>query len=325
MMRLISSQLPLWARPGNPVLRYELGKAQPLERRARVLRALGIVLVGILLLLVGYFAGSREVQPETLDTLPHTQAALAVLFVPALVLQAILHVAAILLTATAVEDEKRRQTWDNLRATESGAAMAFRARWAAVFYRTRGLLGVVLALRVLFIFGMLFDLTAFRGAYLDRLINGITPEVSVIAAVPLLAVFMAATLLLPLTGLGLDAAVGLFCSTLSRQRLYSSVIQILVIMFRLLGVLLLVLGLRQYLLGELPAAAETGAWALMIANAALGDWGFRLMQLGVLSQVWALVPFAIFLGVFLLGAALLQAFLADVVLSLAIRRAERHE
>lgn len=326
MMRLLSAQLPFWARPGNPVLRYELGKAQRSSARTRYLRALTIVIIGILVLLIGYVSAVEEVAPETLDTLPLTEAMLTVLYWPVLVMQIVLVVGAITLTANTVDDEKRRQTWDNLRATESGAAMAFRARWASVFYRLRGLLGVVLAARVVFIFGILYDLTAFRGGYLDRLINGIRPELSTPIAVILLSFFMASTLLLPLTGVGLDAALGLLCSTLVKQRTYNVIVQILLILLRVGGILALVVGVRQFYAGELAAfGSESGYWALMSANGIIGDWGLRFLQLGSYSQLWAALPFGIFLSVVLMFGSLLQALFADVVLSVAIRRAEKRE
>lgn len=326
MMRFITAQLPFWARPGNPVLRYELGKAQRFSARGRYLRTVAIILAGILTLLLGYYSAVVAVLPETLDTLPITEALLLVLFWPTFVMQMVLSVGAITLTSNAVDDEKRRQTWDNLRATESGAAMAFRARWASVFYRLRGVLGVIFAVRLLFIFGILYDLTAFRGIYLDRLIIGITPEISTPVAVVLLAFFMAASLLLPLTNVGFDAAVGLLTSTVVRQRTYNVILQIVVIFVRVGGALALVLGVRQFFSGELAAfGTSAGYWALMSANGLLGDAGLRFLQLESYSQIWAALPFGIFLSIALLAGSLFQALLSDVLLSVAIRRAEKRE
>ena len=39
-------------------------------------------------------------------------------------------------------------------------------------------LGILLAIRLLLILGILYDLTAFQGKYIDLLVNGITPDIS---------------------------------------------------------------------------------------------------------------------------------------------------
>ena len=111
--------------------------------RARYARALGVVLGGGVLLLIGVLIATNLLRRPAGQT--PVELINAVVFWPLLVLQLILSVAALTSTSNFVSDEMRRQNWDNLRATEHGAEMSMRARWVAVFYRLRGLVGLVLA------------------------------------------------------------------------------------------------------------------------------------------------------------------------------------
>jgi hypothetical protein len=227
------------------------------------------------------------------------------------------------LTVNTVSEQKRRQTWDNLRATEGGVALAFRTRWATVFYRLRPLLAVVMSIRLVLIVGILIDLTAFQGRYIDLLINGVVPDVSPVVAALLLAFMMTASLLLPLTSVGLDAALGLLVSVTVQQRLYSVMTQVIVIGIRLAIVIGLTIGATQFIRGEL-ALADGTAWALMGAFAGFGDWGLSFLHLGFYSEIWATIPYAIFMGIGLLIFSMAESALTEWVLNLAIRQAERN-
>ena len=251
-----------------------------------------------------------------------TESLIAIVFWPTLALQIILQIAALTLTVNTVSEHKRRQTWDNLRATEGGAALAFRTQWASVFYRLRPLLAVVIGVRVILIVGILYDLTAFQGQYIDLLINGVVPEISPIVAALLLAFLMTASLLLPFISVGLDAAVGLFMSVTFQQRMYSVMTQIIVLIFRIGLTILLVAGATQFMRGNLQTN-DGGAWALMGGFASLGDWGLSFLHLGFYSEVWATIPYAIFLGAALLIYTMGQSMLTEAILSVAIRQAER--
>jgi hypothetical protein len=164
MIRRFTAQLPDWARSEHPVLRYELGKApRSLSRRTRYLRALGVVLLTLVLATAGYMVATTFLQHPAGQNL--TESIINVVFWPILFVQVLMRISALTLTANTVTEEKRRQTWDNLRSTETGAALALRARWASVFYRMRPILAVVLLVRVVLIVGILVDLTAFQGRY----------------------------------------------------------------------------------------------------------------------------------------------------------------
>ncbi len=323
MIRRFTAQLPTWARSDHPVLRYELTRIpRRISRRARYLRGLGVVIVALILILGGYLAATGLLQHPPGQNL--TESAIAVVFWPTLAVQVLMRIGAITMTTNTVTEEIRRQTWDNLRATESGAALALRARWASVFYRLRPILTIVVLVRVVLIAGILYDLTAFQGRYLDLLINGVVPDTSPAVAALLLAFLMTSTLLLPVTGLGFDAAIGLLFSALIQQRTYSGLLQILLIILRAAVVVALTIGATQLINGELQATAQDwAAWLLIAGFAALGDWGLAFLHLGFYGEIWATIPYGIFLGLALLVFAIIESGLTDWILALAIRQAER--
>ncbi len=320
MLQRLTRQLPLWARPEHPVLRYELGKVQRAPRRVRLLRALGIILLALALVVGSYVVATGFLTRPLGQSL--TESLSAIVLYPLLILQVITRVAAVGLTANVVSEEARRQNWDNIRATPTGAELALRASWAAVFYRLRALLGIILVVRIILIFGILYDLTAFQGRYLDLLINGILPEVPLVAGVLLLSLLMTASLLLPITGIGFDAALGLLLSTFVRQRMYNSLLLMLIILFRIALVIGLAYLVSQFVNGALDVSDST-AWLLVGAYGAMGDWGLAFLNLGFYGEIWATVPYGILLGLGLLVYAMLQAMVTDQLLALAVRRAER--
>lgn len=325
MMRRIASQLPAWARPDHPILRYELSRLwQPLPPRARYLRALAVVLLGLALGVGGYAyywlaTDGGAAQPGV------TESIWRVLFFPALAIQVLVSVIGMLTASSRVVDERRRQTWDNLRVTTTGAGLAVRTRWASVvFYRLRSLVVVLMLVRLALILGVLYDLMAFRGGYLDMLTANIVPEVALPVAVLLLALTMTAAVLLPWTGVGMDAALGLLIATTFRQNFYTGLAQVLYVVLRVGGVLGLLLLVTRFLQGEW-GAGQALDWLLLAAFGALGDWGLLFLHLASLGELWVMVPYALFLGLALLLFALLQAALTDGILALAVRQAERAE
>ncbi len=321
MLQRITGPLPAWARRDHPVLRYEIGRHPPAKRAIKFLRAfINIVGIGLLLLIGTLVATNLGTQPaggHPTDILNN------VLYIPLLAIQAILSIAALAQTAGAVGDEMRRQNWDNLRATPTGAELAFRARWAAAFYRLRTGIGLLLIVRVILVGGILYDLTAFQGRYLDLLINGIVPELSLVVAVMLMAFTLTAAILLPLTAIGFDAAFGLLIAAIFPGRTTNTLAQALYILVRLAVIVSLGVLARAYMVGDLPSVSDAGAWGGLAANGAVGDWALSFLSLERYGEIWATVPFGIFLGVVVMGFALIQAALADGILALAVRRAQR--
>jgi hypothetical protein len=320
MLQRLGMELPDWARPKHPHIRYELGQAARSSRRTKYLQAAGISLLVVLLFIGGYFIGTNFLQNVPGQSL--TESAMAILFWPTLVLQIILQFAAMILTVNTVSEQKRRMAWDNLRATEGGAGVALRAKWASVYYRLRLLLGLVMVIRVVLVLGILYDLTGFQGRYIDLLINNITPEVSPIVGALLLAFLMTAALLLPLTAMGMQAAIGLFIAVNIQQRIYNVMAQVIIILVRLLIIAGLTYATTQFINNQITLG-DGPAWILAGAYAAIGDWGLRFLHVGFYSEIWATIPYTIFFGIALLVFALGQSLVTEWILALTIRRAER--
>lgn len=321
MRRRLAAALPAWARPDHPLLRYELARAERLTKRARLARGARLALIIFALLLGGVLAATDFLrQPAGLSL---NESAAAVLYWPLLAAQVALHVAAIALTGGVISAARRRQTWDSLRATAGGAALALRTQWALVYYRLRGPLGALLLLRALLIGSALLDLTAFQGRYLDLLSSGITPPLPLVGAALLLACALAASLLLPLTSVGFDAALGLWAGAALQARVYIFLAQAGLVLARLALTVVLAAAARAFMAGSLFALPDPAAWALLLLYGAVGDQGLALLNLGLAGEIWAVVPYGILLGPALLLLALLQAAGSDWALARAIRRAER--
>ena len=146
LMQRLGLQLPEWARPEHPHLRFELKSMEQVPRRRRLLRALGFALVVVVLYVGGYLQATDFLQSynpftswdasDPLRTLfpgqNLTEGLMMVWFWPTLILQALAAVLALAMTVNTVSEQKRRQTWDNLRATEGGVKLGFRTRWVAL-------------------------------------------------------------------------------------------------------------------------------------------------------------------------------------------------
>jgi hypothetical protein len=324
MIRRILGPLPDWAQEDHPFLRYEL-RSRGTRRWLRVLSV-----VGVLLLLAGGVLIATQVFTQPLS--PNlTESANRILYVPVLVLQILLLISSFTMTTGVVGEAMRRQQWDNLRATEGGAALTLRTRWASIFYRLRGLLTLVTLARLLLILGILWDLTAFQGQYLDLLISGIIPQMTILvtpdldlgvaAGILLLSFMLTAGVLLPFTGVAFDAALGLLISTFVRQRTYNALVQVGMLLVRLLIMAAIGYGVVRFIDGSL-ILPDGAAFALLAAFGGVVDWGLYYLHLASYGEVWAVVPYGIFIGLVLMLFALLQAFVANRLLLWAIRRAQ---
>ncbi|MEO0564269.1 MAG: hypothetical protein AAF125_19345, partial [Chloroflexota bacterium] len=329
MIERIVGPLPDWAYRENPILSYHLRGGEP-GRVTRMLRGFGITGLLALLLAGGYAYATDIFNAPAGQNL--TEAANRVLFFPLVILQLFMGIMALAYTVGTVGEEQRRVTWDNLRATPNGAGLTLRTRWISVFYRLRLLLFVVTIARLLLIFGVLRDLTAFQGRYLDLLVGGVTPNFPVTLggipfAVPvaalMLSLFLTAALLLPFTMVAFDAAIGLWFSTRFHNRAFTVVLQFLLVVLRVAaigGLVWLTLGFAD---GSF--SLEIGApdwlpvqWLVLFGMSAFADLGTKFLHLGFAGEMWVIVPYSIFIGPLLLVFTLLQAFLADVILKRAV-------
>ena len=310
--------LPQWAR--NPLLDYEwfhhrVGHAR--RRFVLQLLLLGILLAGAALFLDAATTGSVRTSQSAASVLWGS------LYFPALTLQTLTAIAALLLGAAAFDAQAQGNTWDNLRVTESGAGLALRARWLGILYRLRAPIAAILLVRLILALGILSELTAFGGGYLQMLnadAATAAPDWRVIP--PIIALILTAGFLLPLSLIASFAALGILTAFAIKDRLFAAVAQVLLVLTLLVFVTAASLAVSLALQDEitLPGAA---AFLLFLGYSSYGDWGLALLQLGSLGAVWQHAPFGIIIGPGLAGLSLTQALIADGLMSLAQRLLER--
>ncbi len=318
MSSRLRSLLPTWARlpASNPLLHYELAKAQG--------RAAGggfaLQLAALLLLLglaAAIYAGAFDLSYSgNLSTQLWRS-----LYFPALTLQTITWILALLLGAASVGAERGRKTWDNLRATEAGAGLALRARWLGILYQLRAPVAAIMLIRLLLALGALVDLSAFGGHYVKMLSAEAPALGDWRIGLLLIALNIALALAQPLVMIGSAAALGLFLSVMVRERVYGAVLQFILIALLAAFVLLSSAGAADILRGRLilPQAAQ---FLLILAYSSYGDWGLLLVELGSLGAVWRVTPAGVFISPCLAALLLLQALFADGLMSLAERISE---
>src|SRR5664279_1399945 len=175
MLERLYAQLPDFARPTNPVMRYVLLQG---ERRSapgqRLLRAVSVCLALVLLVLFGWQVATNF-GTTSLDGVKAGDQVFLILYWPLVIIQLVAQIFAIGATSSVISNEVQHGTWDTLKVTTDGAALSMKSRWASVFYRVRIYLLLLLAARIFFVLVTLYDLTAFQGNYLNILLSGTTP------------------------------------------------------------------------------------------------------------------------------------------------------
>lgn len=317
--RLIGG-IPVWARRDHPVQRYQQRGETRARWQVRYGRALAVIVGLTMMGLIGGLIATR------VFTVPAGQnpseSFYAIVYFPLIALQLLARIGATALTASVVSEEMRRQNWDNVRATVIGAELTLRARWAMVFYRLRPLLGLIFALRIILLGALLWDLASFQGRYLELLINGITPQSPEFLAIAALALVMTTALILPITGIGFDGAIGLTIAANAPSRAAVTILQGVWALVRIGVTAVLLYGAGQYLAGDL-VLSDPAAWGIGFLALAMGDWGLGLLYLGRAGLIWATIPYSILFGVCLALFALAQAVLTDALVTFAARRAQK--
>lgn len=312
-----------WAEHSKPLLRYEQSRNAPDTRsQARFWRVIGSVGLLSVLLLIGYFFATNGLQ-TSLDR-PYSQSLWRLLIIPLFLMQVILQVAAFSLGISAIGAERRRQTWDNLRATERGTEISLQTRFPAIFSQLFGYAAFIAIGRLLLLGAILYEVMSFQGDYLNLLSARSNPVVSLELGMILLGAFMTAFVLLPITATCLNIALGLFLSSWSRSRVTTGIFQILLIGLRFLSASLLFYFSWQFAYGGIVLEPIPGL-ALLSSSAAFGDWGLLLSQLSLAGELWRTVPFSILIGFGLLLWVIAQVFLTQGLIKLAVRAAESHE
>ncbi|HVO70868.1 MAG TPA: hypothetical protein VMT24_12530 [Aggregatilineaceae bacterium] len=328
MLRLrqaVLDQLPNWARPDDPVLRYSLRREQRPPTAMRWLWRLSAALVVSALLAMSLLA--YDVHTPLGMSGRDGSALHTVFYFPLLIVQWAVLVIALLSASNAVPNERQRGTWEDLKITSHGAEKMVRAQWAAVFYQMRWALIFLIAMRLIFAGLMLADLTDYQGYRLELSISGITPQVSSEAAVILLAALLTAALLQLPVLIGLNAAVGLVLSTAFRRRGLTSLAR-LVGFLGMSGGLLLCLSAGQSVLDSTytyERMSMLARWIGLLLAGVFGDQGLRFMDLQTYLQTWTDVDYGVLLGAALLAVVVVEVVLTNVLLMLAVRLAWRPE
>lgn len=321
MLQRLTTQLPEWSRPQHPAMRHTLGAPARNTRRSLILQ---LVAALVLLIAAAVISGTGILGQNI--ALPISEVLLNALFWPTFIGQLILSLFVIVYTSGVVGDEKRRQTWDTLRATRNGVGLAMRARWsAAIFYRLSGFVVALFIVRLILVGALVYDLTAFGGEYLAIISGGgVVPQLPLPAVIVLLALSMSASFILPLTGLGLDASLGLLLSTFIQNRVFLVLAQVILGLARF-ALAAAMVWLLVSITSPATMPSTAAAWLSMVGYGAFGDWGLRFLNLNAYSELWANVNYGIFVGAGMLLAAFVQAFLADLIVGLAVRRGEARE
>jgi hypothetical protein len=312
------AQVPPWARPGNPMLRYMLQRE---ERRHAPLIRLAINVIGAGVLIAVLLFSYRMAQHDTPLGLSsfHGSPLFAVLYFPLALVQFFAMLVAILGPANALAIEQARGTWETLKITSHGGELAIWARWAAMFYQLRWLLAIIVVPRLFFAGRMLVDLTAYQGRHLDLYLIGITPEVPLEAGLALLAAGMTASLVLPLALIGFNAALGLSLATVIRRRQIASLLRLAVVIgeWFAFGLALLVIDVN----GRASwYTSDAGSWRDHVILALAGDHGLRLMDLRTQFEMWADVEYGVLVG----GLVLVIVFALGLITNGLLRLAARH-
>jgi hypothetical protein len=283
-----------------------------------------------------------------------------IMYWPLVLIQIGMRLGAFAATTGTITQETTRGTWETLKLTTNGAGLALRTRWASVFYQLRYLLFLVVALRVFFLIVALLEFSTFNGNYINLALTGSIPlgndPTSTTIALSLnntiigivcIALQFTAALIAPFTVLAFDSAAGTLLGVLVRGRWMGVLSQILILLLRL---------------AFSAAALLVGAWAMtfplmfdsafgvsvqgaaggatLITSSTLrdvltgfpgvfvgiveGDLGLTLLNMTHSTQrIYAPIPYGILIGIACLAYFLLQAFLAKLMLGLAVRIANR--
>lgn len=321
MIRLLTSQIPEWARPSHPILQYELAHLKQVDsRRVRILQILVVVLI---LGLIGYlYATTIYVSPRMGNL---SDLAWRTLYFPTLLVQVVTSILALSLGIGSVGQERSKRTWDNLRATEVGAELTLRTRWVAILYRLRVPILGILLVRVVLLVGMLYDITAFGGRYTEMLTQNITPALpDPRLGLLVVSLIMTVNILLPLTMIASAASIGILISVAIQNRSYAITVQVILTFFQVAVVVGLLVAITQVLIGQLTLPDEA-LFALFLGYSSFGDWGLLLAQLGSAGEIWSLVPYGIFISAGLVLLILIQSAISDGMIGLAVKLSESRE
>lgn len=336
MIERLIGTIPDWMHPKHPVLRYQIRDVPNRRTLSAMLVyiALAVFLIGVMLFMGYAIATAFFSTPLQQDI---SQRAMNVLYYPTAFLQFLLSLLVLTLTVGVVGEERRHQTWDSLRVTASGVRLFLYAQLVTVFYRLSLFIVIILGIRLVFIGLMLYDITAHKGEYLWLLLANIEPQIpATLGGIPfaeplgiiLLALFLTAVTLLPITTMFFDTTVGLFIATRIKRRSNGIIAQLLLYLLRAVLMIALIYVGRSILNNDsvLPNGLHDSLyWLATLTYAAFGDWGLRLLHLGSAQQIWLAVPYGVMIGAFLLVVVILQILGGQWILQRAVLRSEHDD
>ncbi len=342
MMRFLYGQLPDFARPSHPMMRYlRLREGRKISRRGQIIRVVGILALLGLLFMAGLLVAT-EFGRAPLNTANPFDSIFMVLYWPLVAVQFLVRVFAVNTTVGVIAAETRSRTWETLKITTDGALLTMKARWVTAFYRLWLLLAVLVVARVIFVAVALTNLVSFQGHYIDLMLSGSVPfgppnipeNASVAIGILVMGMTMTAAILSPFTTLAFDAGLGMLLGAILRGRFIGAVSQVAVIVVRMiimawsLWVGAALLGLTPFtnIAQNLPAGTENSpllAWLGVFFSVSEGDLGLTLLHMPHIQRIWIDFKYGIFISVAFLGYVLLQALCANLLIQWAGRRAMR--
>jgi len=321
MIKLLTRQIPDWARPSHPILQYELARVKDIGTwQGRVLALFSVVLI---LGLAGYLYATYIYESPTKGNL--TDLTWRAVYFPTLLIQVLTSIFALSIGIASIGKERSKNTWDNLRATASGAEFTLRARWIAILYRLRVMIIAILLVRIVLVLGILYDVTAYSGLYVEMLTTNLSPTIpDWRIGLLVVAIIMTLNILLPLTMIASSAGIGILISVAVKERAYTVTAQVILSFFQVAVTVGLLIALSQFLAGTLDLPDEA-LFALVLGYSSFGDWGLLFAQLGSVGEIWAIVPYGIHIGVALLLVMLIQSAITDGMLAWAVRLSEKRD
>ncbi|MBN1202992.1 MAG: hypothetical protein JXJ20_14170 [Anaerolineae bacterium] len=300
--------LPEWARPGHPVLHAILQHGR--SRRSRIERLLmgvGGAAVMIGLVWISYEQQRRGV-PLALEA-DHGSVLFETLYFPLVIVQFLAAAVALLSTDAILARDGSDRAWETVKVSGDGGRLVVWARWAAVFYRLRWLLLVILLARFFLVGRVIAHLAGYEGYELHPYLDGIEPGVSVTAAVALLGALLIAALIQPVVMVGFSAALGLYFTAEFRSKQAASLLRLAVVLVELGAFGLVLLGAdvsRRLNYGGAAAIVSRGD---MLFTSLACDHSLEVLDLPVFSARWARSDGSILLGLDVLLAVMLIAAL----------------
>ncbi len=226
--------------------------------------------------------------------------------------------------------------WDILRTTPYGMNHLIRSRWVATLFAVRGIISAILLIRLAMVGLYLYDVAGFSGDYLRWQFSNAIPPLPYSTAFGqarfltlevwawfLSSLTLLGAFLMPLGVMGWVASVGLMLGVVIRRRLY----RLLVMIFGGLAYLALALILEYIVATKLVYATyflnNWLGWLQVASLALFGDWGTRFLWLGFNGDLWAQVPYSVYLPPLLGGVSMLLLALTEPILKLATWMANR--